>query len=669
MQQHKRLPKTLFLLACLLVVIGCSSDEKRKELLYRNDFGCSNPFDNYSIGFQPTNLGVVNRPGTYMVTVLTRVVNGSGEPQLADVAALSCDFGYWSECDVLSRAKTDSDGRSVLQIKKAFGVVYLVISQDGLRRFRKAIPRSSGGTVDLGTIVLDEEPPSSGGNSPPLVNYSGVLLDESNNPVAGIRFAPFVIQSRKPRVPIVSYSYTDAQGRFNASVPEWPGEVHLVSHSGPIWISMEETFRGLLEDKWGSNTFYLVDSREDTTVRLKSLETVNIRLIGKQPDEIDFSMYAPYPHHQHVIPISTLKLRFHEKPQDMWMRVSSTGHLSRLVKYPSIGNPLIVDFSNDKPIVVRVSSDGHPVNGARVDFIEASAGYRPKYQIPSHDWSETDSLITDSNGGVFVKGDGNSVYVACAYMESHLPSCVRLHSSVENELELSRKNKVVEFVGLEEGDYLRLKIAGTDIIEYAKPIEDEGKLSVSVAPGTYDATVARKDQGVVRGYTFEARRSLERVDLREDNRPEVTISLPELPPIPEEVRQWYSVGPIPDLDLWHVNASRKTRRGYMASGFGRLAEHYTFEEPNLEIFNRTDRSISLRLSGSGSWVLALVPRYESLDYWLMTELLADAGSSIELKLNDLNSNLTGTANFDASGFHRYGFAEPRLALTTTNPQR
>lgn len=667
MPQHKRLPKTLFLMVCLLVLIGCSSDEKQREFLFANDFDCTTPFDKYSNAFQPPELGAFNRPGSYMATVKSRVVDGNNAPRLVDVDALVCDFNYRRECDVVSRSKTDSDGRFVLQIPKAPSLVFLAVSQDGYLLFNRAIPSSSGGTIDLGTIVLDKEPQPSKYYFPQLVNFSGVLLDESSNPVAAIRVSPFIVENPKPSYPVVSYSYTDSRGRFDTDVRAGLS-FHVMTHTGPIWISTDEEFRMLREEKWGRNAFYLADSRENATIQLKSVERVEIQLIGKEEEEVEFSLYGPYPYHQQLIPLSTLKLRFHRNPKDTWLRVRTPGHLSRLIQYPRMGEPLIVDFSQDIPVVVQVTSGGKAVNGARVDFIESFGGYRPTSPVPSNEWSEVDSFTSDGEGRVFVKGERHSGYVACAYAESYVPSCLKLDSSFGNELELVRKNRIVEFEGLERGDYLRLKIAGTDVIEYAKPIEKGGKLSIPVAPGKYDATIARRDKGVVRGFTFEVKRSREHVDLRKDNRPRVTVSLPTLPGIPDDVRQWTSFGPIPDQDLWHVSATRSMPIGSFDSRMGELVNPHTFKEPGVEVFKRTDHSISFRLSGSGDWIIYLAPRYLSLDYWLTTELYAEANSSIALKLRELNSTLIGEANFDTSGKHSRGFAEPRLALLTMKPQ-
>lgn len=602
----------------------------------------------------------IDDPGSYGTTVWLRVIDTDNNALDATVYALQCTDGRHSFCRYVADKPNRIRDRYHLYINKASNPMWIVVeSKPDYDPTYVVLPDTYMGTIDLGSLTLEKRSNSRDELASDYHDFNGALVDENENPVQGLR----IYDTRRihGRLRVYEPKYSDARGRVRGYQVSKKGYLSLHTHVGDLIITGSEP-----EPDSADEDFYYVESIVDAVVKLKESERITVNIKGKKDDAVTFSLYDDYPNEQHSIPLSTLKKRLVGGSNLEWLIVNSEGHLSRLVKYPEFGEPLVVDFSKDKRIRIRVTGSGAPLSNARVDVVEAAAGYRSDFTRGDESQHEINSLTTDESGRITVRGDPDTTYVAYVSADGYGPRKMTIRYRKTNTIDLPSNANQVTLLGITDEEVIRVKIGGSQKVAYYGTANQNGELTIRLARGTYDATVLRKSKGIVRGRTFEVRGGSQAVDLSVDSRPLIEFSLPPLPPTPANMRR--RSPSIPAVDSWTGSANRRMQSG---GSIGAMAATWTYsprlKEPIPIIQENSDGTPYLRLSGTGKWYIYLQSRYRSLDYWLFTEIKVDASESRILVLPNLGGSITGDMHFDtSSGFHIHGIAGPRMMLLPKN---
>ena len=600
------------------------------------------------------DLDRVELRGTQTTSVRLKVIDGKRELDKATVQVFECD-GSWKNCTLLAEAEQFGDGIHWLQIPKSHSTLRLRILADDLGEISMVLPDIHAGEIDLGTVNFEDhtdlgEPEKFDGYM-----FEGVALDEKGKPLEGIRVRNFGPHGG-PFDRSFRATYTDVDGRFSVWDSGMYPSVRLHTHDGSRLEFYEDTPS--------------VEREENGLLRitLETVEEIDIITRGKPLDKVAFSLYSHFPYSKESIPISTLQRRFKSERTDSntWLLASTDGHLSRLVRYPRPESALKVDFSQDRPISIKVSSGGSPIEGAKINVIEAVSGYRDPSEFPEHRNQEIDVLVSGEDGQSSSMGDPATSYVAVIVAQGYAPKATLLSFGTTNEVDLDPLNPQVELSGVRTGETVKIKVKGTDELALYWKVEEGNKKLVQLEPAIYDATVASESGEVVRGTTLELGSQPTSIDLSTDARPSLVFDLPVLPAIPERIKSYSS--DIPDEDLWVATISRDMPWGGVSgamaiSYFGRPPP--AFYEPPLRIDIPSGGTGSIRLPGTGRWFVQLAARYRSIEYWLFNEIEISSGETLNLSLPPLSGKLVGNVDFYkevSKYFFHHGIAGPRMML-------
>lgn len=504
---------------------------------------CSLGVESYS----PISTDETNRleyRGTTETTVKLKVVDESGDHIDATIQAFECKRSGWSHpriCPFLAESKAHTEGVFTLELPNIYGQAEIRIITKELHAIPIVLPESIAATIDLGTIVIreDERQRPDFGYDYTYREFEGQVLDEENNPIEGLIVLD--VGKNLDRIPFAldsKFEYTDSNGKFAIHLRDIDTGISIHSHVG--WIRLKrEAFN---PHSWDADSFYYFDmeSSHIPTVNLETIEKTEIVVRGKKEEEVSFSIFANFPYSDYKIPLSTLSRRFDNRDSSRtngelsnWLRASTDGHISRLVRYPSGSKPLIVDFDDDRRTRVRVTSGGRVVSNATISIVEAGSGYRADVEQPHKRSVVIDKFVTDRNGRLVVKANPNSSYVALVASNRFSPKATVLRVGKTNNIELVQRNSEVTLRGIAPGETVRLKVSGTDTITHFQRTINQEELSLDLASGLYDVTIENSGTGTVRGATFEVSNQPLIVDLSQDKRPTLMINLPPLPEIPK----------------------------------------------------------------------------------------------------------------------------------------
>lgn len=596
--------------------------------------------------------------GSQQTDIRLRTVYGNQNLDEAIVQVFECTKS-WPICALLTEAERHSDGTYRMRVPRTHLALTLRIIDEDHGVISMELPHTHSGEIDMGSVDFQ------GLSNLEDIKYffgselEGVVLDEDGKPLEGIRVKNFGPHGGNFDRSFVA-TYTDEKGSFNIWHTGHAARVSLYGHDGSRFELHEDTPNVAIE---AGGLF---------RITLETAEEIDIVTRGKPLDQVAFSLYSLFPYSKDKIPISTLKRRF-TSPETLapeWLLAHADGHLARLIQYPSRESPLRVDFSQDKPISIKVTSGGAPVEGARIHVFEAFSGYLSPTEFPGDRSQEIDMLVSTEDGQSSSMGDPNTSYVAMIVAEGFAPKATLLRFGATNEVDLDSINSQVELRGVQTGETVKIMVKGTDELAIYWKVEDRNKKLVQLAPGIYDATVASKSGEVVRGTTLELGGHPTSIDLSTDTRPLLKLDLPVLPAIPARVKSYSSE--IPDTDQWVATITRDMPWGGV-SGAMAISYHgrppLAFYEPPTRIDIPSGGIGSVRLPGTGRWFVQLAARYRSIEYWLFSEIDVSSGETIELSLPPLSGKLVGSVDFykEASEYFFYhGIASPRMMLLPQN---
>ena len=435
-----------------------------------------------------------------------------------------------------------------------------------------------------------------------------------------------------------------------------PGGLHLVCDAD--------------DDEWLSeNTQRVVvgDFTEPFEVEAPFAKRLKVSGVGASPKDLSYGWLVE--DRWQGVGRAVLELVVGRQLQTL-IRAEKPGHLPRLVAYPPPDADLRFDFTADEPHGLLVVGPRGPVAGATVDIVEAATAYREHIAINDRRSAVLlDSASTDARGRVERLGDPQAIYVAYVYAVGFEPVRVRLRAATETRAEVEPRSTRVEFTGLRTGELLRVKGAGRDSLVALHRVDEESDVIVSLAPGTYDASVENADFAIDRGLVFDVAAEPMRVDLAEDRRPELVLRLPELPFVSERYLSDEEKAAVErPRDRWSVWASRRTPYGRpmgamaITSRGSASARERPVEVDVLED-GRGETSRRLRFAGSGRWLVYVAAERRSIDHLFFVEVDLEAGETPELELPPLDAALEGSMGYEGDlDFNHHGVAGPRMML-------
>lgn len=514
-------------------------------------------------------------------------------------------------------------------------------------------PRPDGGTA-LRAEKRDP-PPEQAERVEPSYRIEGRLVGPDRKPLSGLE-----VSIRRGLSTV-----TDTDGRFILEDRSPPTGLNAWLPSGRLHLVDEAD-----DDEWlGDDTQRVVvgDFTEPFEVEAPFARRLKVSAVGANPEDLSYGWLVG--DRWQALGRAVLEVVIGRRLPAL-IRAEKPGHLPRLAAFPPPDEDLSFDFTVDEPHGLLVVGPSGPVAGATVDVVEAATAYREHVAI--NDRRSTvrlESVSTDARGRVERLGNPQALYIAYIYAVGFEPVRVRLHADAETRVEVEPRSTRVEFTGLRTGELLRVKAAGRDSLVALHRVVDESGVTVSLAPGTYDASVENADFAIARGLAFDVAGEPLRVDLAVDRRPELVLRLPELPFVSERyLSEEEKTAVEPPRGRWSVWASRRTTYGrpigaLAVSSRGSVsARERPVEVDVLEDgFGETVRL--LRFAGSGRWLVYVAAERRSIDHLFFVEVDLEAGERSELELPPLDAALEGSMGYEGDlDFNHHGVAGPRMML-------
>ena len=460
-----------------------------------------------------------------------------------------------------------------------------------------------------------------------------------------------------PRVPA---AITDADGRVSMATVAAPERLYLAGHWGAaVHVGIESPKDRELAMMGPPDVVADVTGRSEIAIPIQ--RRVEVEVSGIDPRELVYSV-GWLGRQWRTVDQTLIERVFVDSTWQNLLRAEAPGRLPRFAAYP-VPERLEFDFHEDKQHVLVVVDEGGPIADATVDLVEVATQYLDRVAVND---PEADiflgSLTTGAGGRLARLGDPGALYVAYVYADGYEPARVLLQAGSETRVELVRRDVRVDFTGLSAGELLRVKVAGGDSLVVLHRTVDASDIVVSLAPGTYDATVESPEAVIDRGTTFVVGQEPRVVDTSLDRRPEVVLRLPDLPVVPEENRTDAEAA-APPLDRWTAWASRRTAAGRPFRATTYFGEPIGGERP-AEIDSRAEpgeMAQTLRLSGSGRWLVYLAAERRSVPHLYFVEVELAAGEKREIPMPPLDASLNGAFERNLVAYH-HGVAGPRMMM-------
>ena len=467
---------------------------------------------------------------------------------------------------------------------------------------------------------------------------------------------------------------TDDVGNLSVDIRGIPERAYVETPSGRVALLSTPALG--FEDHV---PFQVVDFREHVDVVLPTLGWVDLRVRGISPGRVTFSWLDRYG--WRYLHRDMVERVFGRPRVRTLVRASGADfgvHISRVAPYPPVTGQLPFDFGGDEPHLLMVVHDGRPVDRAIVDIVEAVPTHLPQLgaRHPAADLL-LDQVRTDHRGRLELLGDPQALYVAYVYRDGFEPARVGLRAGELARVELRKRNVPVKFTGLHAGEQLRLREAGRDSLVGVRGVVDEGPATVSLAPGTYDATVETGDGVILRGASFNVTEP-QTVDLAVDRRARVLLKLPGVPASPEPNSYNEERDPRVGLhDGWFAWVTRRTpawsplenapsSSGWMRRRDGRSTGTSTTGS-GAEASDRgrdgLREHLELRLPGSGRWMVHVGSEQRSVDHFFFREVEIPGNGTRTVELPTLDASLMALPP-DETGLedNQGGVAGPRVML-------
>ena len=451
---------------------------------------------------------------------------------------------------------------------------------------------------------------------------AGQVVDESGEPLAGIRVEGHVHADRRVRVILTE---TDEQGRFRMATGNvLDGWLVVPALTGGLWFELD-TLSFVVPT---SGKFY-----------------PGVR--GERSDRVAYSWL----HRDEWLPVDPEELYGgSNRGAPALLRAQVPGRIDRLDAYPPAGGRAVFDYRTDKFHGLRIVGGGAPVAGAIVQVVDAL----PPLALEAHWYIPRSGLhlnrvTTGADGRLNLAGAPNAIYVAYVYAPGYEPAHTRLVADKETVLDLVPRSAQVRFSGLGQGESLRVKVAHRDSLVARHSTDTNEPIDLKLAPGSYDLTVEDQDGAILRGRTVRVSAGAQGIDMGRDERPQVVVRSPDAQA---------------HLD-WIVSATRGTPRGGTVGRWERenpspiLPGDATIAADSLDATTRR-----LSLPGGGRWLIHANAGRE-LRHALFTEVELEAGERRVLELPRLDASLAGRVTYtsDTPGdYHIHGFAHPRMML-------
>ena len=482
------------------------------------------------------------------------------------------------------------------------------------------------------------------------------FVDNEGEPITSAR----VSVVGDPREPA---AITDADGRVSMATVAIPEQLILSGPWGFVSVGIESPKDQELASRGPPDI--VADILGQSEIAIPVQRRVGIEVSGLDPRDLVYSSGWGGRQWRTVEPTLVERV-FADRTWQQLLRAEAPGRLPRFAAYP-VPERLEFDFTEDSRHVLVVVDDGVPVDGATVDLIEVATPYVDRVAVND---PEADlllgSLTTDADGRLARLGDPRALYVGYVYADGYDPVRTRLHAGSETRVELAKRNVRVGFTGLSADELLRVKVAGGDSLVALHRAADAPDVVVSLAPGTYDATVENAGSIIDRGTTFVLAKEPRIVDTTADRRPVLKLRLPELPVVPEEY--WTheeAKAASPPVDRWAVWASRRTPPGGVVgalatTSFGAVPA--TESPVEVEALQEPAGPVRvLRFSGSGRWLVFVGAERRAIDNQYFIEVELAAGEERELGMPPLDASLQGAYERELFANH-HGVAGPRLVL-------
>ena len=489
---------------------------------------------------------------------------------------------------------------------------------------------------------------------------------DGDAPESGLRFpGRLVATDGRPLVGLpVEMSrqtvYTDEEGRFEVVSEYMIDDLSIPTPSGKLYVASKPWFRGVdldtLPSHYNVNPETLpprvvVDFNRPFEAEFETFRRIDLVVTGEREGRIDYR-WLDWKGWRRIT-ADLLRRVLGKSDAQTLVRTTVPGRIDRLVAYPPATSKLIFDYNKDEPHRLAVVDDGMPVSGAEVEIVDAATPVTLRLERED---PQTPLLVyraaTDAMGRVSVAGDPDGLYVAYVYADGYEPARVRLAPGRETRVNLSARDVEMRFAGLRPGEVLRIKLAGRDTLVKAVPAVAHEPISVLLAPGSYDAAVEDAVREVVSGTTFTVAQGSGVVDLGQDRRPKVVLSLPD------------SRGSKRAL----VGATRRTLVHSHISLAKYLAEwrESGVGEAPAEVEVVDDATRVLRFPGTGRWsVQVRWGAYHSF----FAEVDLVAGEVRELRLPSPDAAIEGTMTYkldlDSLFVQMHAIAGPRMVLVAT----
>ena len=515
-------------------------------------------------------------------------------------------------------------------------------------------------TVERGLLRVESRdvPPGPGtaATEEPTQRIELRLVDTEGEPIAGSQVRVSYPARSAP-------AFTDADGRFSLTAVGVPEQLYVTGPWGLVSFGVESP---KVEDSRPPDV--VADLTGQSEVQIPILHRVELEIAGVDAQGLTYSWRSSAGQWR-TVDRTLLERMFDDlySGSPLLLRVDSPGHFPRFAPYPPQGR-LVIDFTEDRQLVLAVVDEQGPVAGAIVDVVEVATTYLDRVAVNEPEADLTlGSLSTDADGRLVRLGNPRALYVAYVYAKGYVPARVVLQAGSEKQVLLVKRDVMVTFTGLGIGELLRVKVAGRDSLVALRRVADTSPVVVPLAPGTYDVSVANADSVVERGTTFVLGGEPRVVDTTVDRRPELVVRLPKLPDVPESYRsrEENAAGTAP-ADRWIAWANRRAPHGrYTFSYFERRYVKAGMREYPVEGEVREEPGEAatqvLRFSGSGRWVVCLAAERRSLPHRYFVEVELAAGEKRELRMPPLDASLDGAYERDVvTGMH--GVAGPRVVL-------